>query len=203
MTPTDFDTFVIEFRRMSTALDRFKSTPEDLAARANAYFTVLKKFPLAVVIAKADAWLARQAHFPKPAEWANQVLPMAPSSNVRVMRADEAREWRIAKAQAWEGDPCGCPECLAAGVASEPTRFVPMWDDDRDEPEKAIEPLTQSVQAPGRWIHGYELRRWCDAKAKFYGLWARTVGLKAMPALGLATTAAIANTEREPGDDDQ
>lgn len=45
-----------------------------------------------------------------------------------------------------EADPCDCPECTQAGVAGQSPRRDPH---------------------SGMWLHGYNLKRWLDAKAKF------------------------------------
>lgn len=47
------------------------------------------------------------------------------------------------------GDVCGCHECVAAGVASEPVQRVP------------------DGTTAGRVIHGSELARWLRARADF------------------------------------
>ena len=44
---------------------------------------------------------------------------------------------------------CGCDECHAHGVATEPQRRIP------------------AASGGSRWIHGRELRRWLDARAAF------------------------------------
>lgn len=47
------------------------------------------------------------------------------------------------------GTVCGCEECQAHGVASEPQRRIP------------------AASGGSRWIHGRELRRWLDARDAF------------------------------------
>lgn len=59
------------------------------------------------------------------------------------------------KAEDIYGDPCGCGECIQAGVAEEPTRRDPY---------------------SGRMIHGYELRRGLDAFKAFQQAARKAVG---------------------------
>lgn len=54
-------------------------------------------------------------------------------------------------------DPCGCGECAEFGVEHEPQRRVP------------------SDIFGHRWLHGRELRRWLDARARFFEMSKRTL----------------------------
>lgn len=56
------------------------------------------------------------------------------------------------------GDPCSCGECRQAGISHEPIRRDPKT---------------------GAWMHGYTLKAWYEARAKFYEL-AKAHGPKAM-----------------------
>ena len=44
------------------------------------------------------------------------------------------------------GVPCWCPDCTQAGIAGEPKRRDPQT---------------------GHWMHGYQLKRWLEARAAF------------------------------------
>ncbi len=59
------------------------------------------------------------------------------------------------------GETCDCPDCSQAGVTQLPVR--------RD-------------WRRGHWMHGYELKRWYEARARFYAL-REQIKAKAMPAL--------------------
>lgn len=61
------------------------------------------------------------------------------------------------------GEPCGCGECLQAGVATERTRRDPYT---------------------GKMLHGYELRRGLDAFAEFQRLARAAVGPRGRHAKG-------------------
>lgn len=50
------------------------------------------------------------------------------------------------KREDFEGEPCSCAECSQAGVTDKPLI--------RD-------------RYTGVWLHGYNLKRWYEAKAKF------------------------------------
>jgi hypothetical protein len=160
MTQADYDAFSQEYKRISAALERYKQSPAELATKIDAYFHVLKGFPLSEVIAKADGWLGKETKMPKPAEWANVIARKA--ADVPLMPERDAREWRKAEQSRWQAEPCGCQSCVEAGVNEKPLRFVPV--DDR----MVIEPLSQRVVNAGRWAHGWELFRWYQARADFY-----------------------------------
>jgi hypothetical protein len=164
MQDHDFNEFLTIYRRLSATLERYKQTPEELRAKADGYFHVLKRLELHEVRAKADAWLERETAMPKPAEWAGQIV-RGHVVDVPQMPAVEAHEWLRAERQAWEGEACGCAECVAHGVAETPRRFVPLVDaDDRDLRGR----IGDRIVTRGEWIHGAALMRWCLAKEWFY-----------------------------------
>jgi hypothetical protein len=165
MIQQDFDAFSREYRRLSAALERYKQSPVELASKADAYFHVLKKYPLTAVIAKADQWLEREAKFPKPAEWAAVIVRRA--VELPVLSQDDAKDYRRAELLGWEDTPCGCSDCLKAGVHEKPLRFVPIEGRDGAY-RKATDPLLNRTVTAGHWAHGFELFRWYDARASFY-----------------------------------
>lgn len=183
MTAGDFDTFFNEFKRLSAALDPYKRTPADTAAKADAYFHALKRLTITEVIAKADAWLATADKFPKPAQWAEQIIHRA-APPLPVLSASDVTEYLRAETLRHEDDPCGCRECREAEVSDKPLRFVPEFTpDDRDRKVRCGERIVTA----GHWAHGYELARFYQARADF---WNRCVEL------GLLTKKAAQTADK-------
>ena len=164
MTTSDYQPFVGEFRRLVAALEPYKSSPEQMASRADAYFSVLKPFPLEDVIRKADTWLAKETKFPKPAEWAGVIVRKA--ADLPTMLDRDARDYREAERIGFEKDPCGCQSCLEAGVSEKPLRYVPEVEDGADRVMK--DPLGNRTITAGHWAHGWELHRWYEARGAFW-----------------------------------
>lgn len=187
MTPDDYQPFQQEFTRLSHALNAFKQTPEQIHAKADAYFHALKKFPFTDVCAKADAWLQTEAKFPKPVEWANQVVRHE-RPPLHVLTTAEATTYRDAERQGWEAPPCECARCLQAGVHEKPIRFVPEFDR-HDVSEKVVDPIGNRIVVAGHWAHGRELAGYYEAWA---GFWNRCLEL------GLLSVKERANVEQEP-----
>lgn len=166
MMPTDYDPFVAEVGRLASALDRYKSSDQDKASRADAYFHALKAHSLEDLIRKADRWLATEKTFPKPVEWASVKLP-AQGPALATMSTREAHEWATAESRRWEGDPCDCASCREADVHWKLLRFVPDFTAE-DEPIHVHDPIKHRTVHRGHWAHGWELKRWYDAKTAFY-----------------------------------
>lgn len=165
MNASDFDTFAVEFRRLSSALERYKQSPAEQSQKADAYFHVLKKFSIYDVIAKADQWLATEKNFPKPSEWAAVIVRKV--VEWPVLTQAEADEYRAAELSAWEAPPCHCAECVRAEVSDKPIRYVPEFDRN-DVILRAKEPNGDKLLYRGHWIHGFDLKRWYDARAAFW-----------------------------------
>jgi hypothetical protein len=72
------------------------------------------------------------------------------------------------------GDPCGCGECLQAGMSTLPIRRDPF---------------------SGEWLHGYALKRWYDAKEQYR----RATQQVATKAPALAAAARV--VDRQPGEE--
>lgn len=170
MTEQDYEPFLSEFRRMASAFERYPQSLEQMRGRGDVYFNVLKKFPLTVVIAKADAWIDRETKMPKPAEWAGMYARASTERIIPTMEDPEAREWLRAERQKWEDGLCGCDECREAGVADKPIRFVPMFD--RDDAELKMLCFGRVV-CRGEWIHGLPLMRWHIARENFFTMFSR------------------------------
>jgi hypothetical protein len=188
MTPGDFDTFLAEFSRLSAALGRYKTTPQETAAKADAYFHVLKKFPITLVIAKADAWLATETDFPKPAQWAGQIVKAAVAPLPRLSPEDE-REYLRAERLRYEDAPCGCAACRRAEVHEKPLRFVPEFTE--HDTERKVWCGDRIVTA-GHWAHGQELFGFYRARADFWNHVAE---------LGLLSKAQVKRDEKLPLED--
>lgn len=165
MIEADYEAFGNEFRRLSSALDRFPPRGDELATKVDAYFHALKKYPLSEVVLKADKWLETEKKFPAPAEWAGVIVRR--SVPLPTLTDAESREYRDAEKRRWEGEPCNCASCFQAGVNEKPIRFVPdLTRDERDD--AALDPVTNRLVCRGHWAHGWELARWYEAKANFY-----------------------------------
>jgi len=184
MEQRDYDAFTREFQRVHAALGTFKTSPTELVQKADAYFHVLKRFPLPVVIAKADTWLQTETKFPKPAEWAG-VVPRRERVPLRQLTTAEAQEWLDAEQRLWERAPCGCALCVQAGVQEKPQRFVP--EADRDERDVRVQMGDRAVTA-GHWAHGSELAGFYRARGDFWN---------AMVERGLTKLSDVQTAERK------
>lgn len=178
MTQQDYDPFVGEFRRLSAALNRFKQTPVEVGQKADAYFQVLKKLPLFVVVQKADAWMETQSKFPSPAQWKTQVVKT--HVEIPTLTDAESREQlRAEQLHYEEPDPCDCRECAVAGLpdrAENRSRYVPIEDAD-GHCLKAKNAITGQIVTPGEWLHGFPLIRWYKARADFWATAYAKVGI--------------------------
>lgn len=164
MTQRDFPAFMETFRRLSATLERYKQTDAEMTAKADGYWHVLQRLELRDVEAKADAWLERETRMPKPAEWAGQIV-RGQIADVPQMPDGEATEWLRAERAHWQGDICGCADCVAHGVGETPRRFVPVFDRD----DRAVQArIGDRIVTRGEWIHGASLMRWHLAREAFY-----------------------------------
>jgi hypothetical protein len=164
MIDQDFAAFSREFQRLHAALAGFRIQPSELNAKVDAYFHVLKRLPLHEVSAKADRWLAKETKFPKPAEWASVVHVVA--AEIPTLAEAEARAWLDAEQHGWEGQPCHCDRCAAAGLTElQPLRFVP--EATRDGQDRHVR-IGQRTVTTGHWAHGPELARWYLARGNFW-----------------------------------
>ena len=170
MRPEEYEAFVVEFRRLSRALERFPQGVSELRDRADAYFHALKNLPLAALVAKADGWIQTETKFPKPAEWARVHQPQT-LSLVPTLTNEEAHEYVRAEGLGYEDAPCSCAACGEAGVQEKPIRFMPeLTAEDRD---RKVMCWARMVTA-GHWAHGWELARWYLARDAF---WAKCCAL--------------------------
>lgn len=178
MTDQDYEPFIAEFRRVASAFERYPQSLDVIRTRADVYFNVLKKFTFSEVCAKSDSWIQRESKMPKPAEWAGVIIRRQTDHVLSEMDRDEATEWLRAERQRWEDEPCGCGECVAAGVAEMKRRFVPVFDHNDCEVRGTC---FGRVVTLGEWIHGYALMRWYLAREDFWTKARTLVGSRSMP----------------------
>ncbi len=188
MNDKDYEAFQREFARLSAALASFKISPADLQSKTDAYFHVLKSLPFDVVVAKADSWLAHETKFPKPVEWKNQII-ISEAVPLEKMSDAESLEHHQAEISGYEREACGCQSCVEAGVNEKPQRYVPLEKPGSDwQVVTKLNRFDKAVTA-GRWIHGWELFRWYEARA---GFWNHCYEI------GLMDTPATKRAERIP-----
>lgn len=121
------------------------------------YFKAFSNLSLADLERGADAWIAKETKFPKPAEW-RKAIPVQRHTLPEMSEAESAL-YLEAERQCWEREPCQCGPCRAAGVDWKPQRFVP---NDREQPVQ--HPKTKLTTLAGHWAHGAELQRWYHAR---------------------------------------
>jgi len=197
MIASEYGTFAIALRRLSSALGRRLSKDES-EELPRTFFRLLEPFELPDVL-DAGKTLATTAHsFPKPTDWIEVItvqrrqrdsLALLPAPDRRQMSQDEAAELTRAKLLHFSAEPCGCPRCLVAQVDDRPLRFVPTVDDDGRE-DRALNPQTNAVELAGHWAHGDELARWYVARDACYALW-RQAGPRTFPSV----------VSRDPGEE--
>lgn len=139
----------------------FGKRADDIAQLAPSYFRALKPFDYDDVARAADALTASEQHFPRPARWIQAIKDLPRGEALLVLPTTEIREWLDAERRGFEGAPCGCGTCREAGVEDRPTRFVPV-----EPPDRRV--LDRRSVLRGRWIHGWDLARWYQARADCY-----------------------------------
>lgn len=209
MTETDFGTFERAFGRVCGAFRlKLKGTEREELTRT--YFRVLESFPLEEVLLAGKKCITTYRKFPPAADWiatlAAPRVTTAAGADVRQMGAFELEEYERAERRRYEDDPCGCGDCVQAGVDHRLLRFVPTLFGDVEE--RAFNPRRKAVQVVGHWAHGEELQRWYDARDRFFAV--APVGIARLlrsrdPRAFAARIDAIYKSlaEREPGEDDQ
>lgn len=158
MTDADLTSFMGVLGRMGTV---FSKREADLETMAPVYFRALQRFAYADVARAAEHLVTVEPHFPRPARWIAAIGETRKSDPLPALTGRAAAEHLEAQRQGFEGSPCGCEECLVAGVVDRPVRFVPV------EPHARVVLGLQST-IRGRWIHGWELARWYEARANCY-----------------------------------
>lgn len=191
----------------------FRGTEKDQQHAGSAYFKALKRFPLDLVAAGAEKYIATNKHFPKPVEWQAYIPArrQTVADEVVEMTADEAREWHRADVLRYEDAPCICRVCTAAGIHTRPIRYVPERTAD-DVERKVLDPTTNKVVTAGHWAHGEELVRWYRAKEHFWTearKWQRSHAMPATTGYGPRTVKQRIDAafdrpvvaDREPGEE--
>jgi hypothetical protein len=185
---TDFGPFETAFKRLSGALNK-KWTANEFRQVSRTYFDTLQHAPLEDVLA-AETTLRARNRWPKTGDWIAALPRHAPTpAGQRVMRSGEADTYVRAIRKRYHDTPCGCLECLAAGVTDRELRFVPEFTAD-DVEERAYCPPLGRVVVTGHWAHGIELARWYQARQRF---------IDAVPARYTRVLALLPS--REPGEE--
>src|SRR5262249_37224279 len=131
------------------------------------YFKVLEPYALDDVVQAGRRCLETLKRFPTVSDWIDalggpRVDGSAPP-DIRQLTMSECAERADAERRRYAADPCGCVECIAAGVADRPMRYVPTLVNGTED--RAWHPQLQRVDVVGHWCHADELRRWYDARA--------------------------------------
>jgi hypothetical protein len=166
------------------------------------YWADLHEFTLDELTGSARTLRQRQPKgiWPTSAEWFQaaeehrrrvQAGTLA-QGDLRVMDPLEVETHRVAHRNCFDGEPCECLICQAAGVTLLRQRFVPEFYDD-GEPVYAFNPKRKHREHLGHWAHGNELARWYLAREAFA---AAVQALKPSP---LQTAGALVLVPREPG----
>lgn len=143
--------------------------PKDRTDQALAtYFQALEPYPFHAVKQAYDTLQHGLTKWPAVSQWV-QALPKhgLGMGEMGMMDWRQAKEWTEAERLFYEGDPCGCADCILANVTYLPTRYVPCLDANGDtipmrHPNKPLPVLR------GEWLHGFPLKRWYSARAEFY-----------------------------------
>lgn len=141
------------------------------------YFKTMRRFGLAEVRIGADLWMTRGKFFPKPAEWIALIPRPRVRPELQALSPRETAEYLEAERLHYDGEPCKCEACRAAGVDHRFLRFVPRFDADDREMRGLI---GEREVVRGEWIHGEDLRRWYAAKEKFWAEFGSAVREKSM-----------------------
>jgi hypothetical protein len=190
MFESDSGTFDRAFKRVCGAY-RLKLNKTEAEELSQTYFKVLAPWPLDQVLAAGKQVMATCKRFPVLADWIAE-LPAPPSgratSDSRYMTAGEMDDHDQAAAMRYVGDPCGCADCVDAGIQDRPIRFV-LGDDD----QRAFHSRRNQIELIGHWAHGEELARWYAARDHFFSLG------ETKPRIRRLLTVVRAILEREPG----
>jgi hypothetical protein len=172
-TVTDVDMVKFEalFKRAYLASQvRWKA--EDYTARVGLYFRRLRFAPFEDVALAMGNWFDVENKFPSIAEWrrmlpANAEHAVDAPPDTRIMGTSEIAEWNQAHEWKYQAAPCSCFACVEASVNHLELRYVPMEDAD-GRLERAWHGGRKELVYVGEWIHGEALKRWYEARARFY-----------------------------------
>ena len=164
MTDSDLFPFLAVFRTLLKVFPR-RMDDSDATELGKEYFKALRRFHLDQVQAGSDAWVQRGKFFPKPGEWASVIPRLSPTVGLEPLDRFEMAEYLAADARHFDGDPCGCSLCRAAGVEHRLLRYVPNARPDGREDRGKI---GDREVVRGHWAHGEELNRWYAARDRFW-----------------------------------
>lgn len=158
---TDFD--MLAFRGVMVDLQRtfrYRASELEFGEMIRNYFDALQAYEVAEVRKAALAHVQRGRTFPKVSDLIKLLPRRTPRpAAVPEMTEEELVTYRLAKEAGWQGEPCRCAECVAAGVDRFALRYVPDVNPDGSD-RYAIDPTTKQAVVTGHWLHGLALSRW-------------------------------------------
>ncbi len=156
----------------------FPKRADDVEGLSKAYFSALRGFTISQLRAGADVWIQRGKFFPKPGEW-REAIPQGSRIELAEMSPAEASAHIHARARGYEGEPCHCQACVAAGVTHRFVRHVPDYDADGNDVRMLLNGIAVTR---GHWAHGEELVRFYAAKEAFTADYLKLIAaIKTMP----------------------
>lgn len=176
MTTDDLPVFLETFRAIAHVFP-LRGTNDEIHQVESLYYRCMRRFPIDDIKIGAEKCLSACGKFPKPAEWIAKIPSGTGQSESRQMTDRDAREYRHAEKLCFQDVPCSCELCHQAGVTHLPLRFVPDWDQRTDLPVKAFDASGRREVTDGHWAHGYELKRWHDARESFFQKYYAWIGV--------------------------
>ena len=136
---TDYQ--MTEFRGVMVELQRtfrYKANEWEFGEMVRHYFDALRAYEVVEIRAAAVTYVRRGRTFPRLAD----LFKLLPHRSLKPatmpeMTDEESVAYQLAKEHGWEGSPCRCKECVAAGVSHLPLRYVPDVNPDGSDPEKS------------------------------------------------------------------
>ncbi len=165
MNQSEAPDFLAIFTSVARVLP-LKGEDFQLSEISKEYFKALRYFSLAQVKAGAEQCIAELKFFPKPVEWSRRIPRRPPGEELPELSPSESSEYLQAELRRWEGEPCRCGPCKQAGVDHRFLRYVPTFD--AEDREMRVRIGTREI-CRGHWAHGEELRRYYEARDKFWG----------------------------------
>jgi hypothetical protein len=163
---TDNDLF--EFMRIFKSLVMVfpvRGDEQEVRDMGGTYFKAFKRYPLEYVRQGSENCVLVCKKFPKPAEWIGNIPAQRVRPELDQLSPAETAEYLDAEERKYDGEPCHCPACRAAGVDHRFLRFVPNFDSHGNE-SRAL--LGEREVVKGHWAHGEELRHWYAMKEHFW-----------------------------------
>jgi len=187
MTDAEVFQFLDVFKGVARVFPQ-RGDEHELKQKSGAYFKAMRRFQLNQVAAGADVWMERGKYFPKPSEWIDSIpRQSAHRPEVGELTAAEIVEYEDAERRHYDGEPCRCQACRAAGVDHRLLRFVPEVDANGQDAKGKI---GDRIVVRGHWAHGQELAGYYRAKAAFWAMFHETVTQRSMPRVTLQPVTA-------------